>query len=253
MQITLHIPDDIAALLISEYQAEGGDLTRRTLEAMAADEFRNGRLGKPELQRLLGIHSGFALDGFLKEHEVWIDYSAADLERELLGSERLGLGQIVADTCPLFYLLAIDRVEILAALFGEVLLPEPVRAELRQAGAPEPVRRWAEQPPGWAKLARTGPEATMNEEAGCQGAGERAAIALAISIGADMILIDERKGIDIVLKRGSTVMGTLGILAHAAKRGLIDLAEVVEELRATSFRYRPEMLSLLLARHAESN
>ena len=36
------------------------------------------------------------------------------------------LGVVVADTTPLNYLIVIDRAEILAALFGEVLIPEAV-------------------------------------------------------------------------------------------------------------------------------
>jgi Uncharacterised protein family (UPF0175) len=87
MEVTLQIPDDIAAHLTQG----GGDLTRRALEAMAADEYRNGRLTKPELQRLLGIETSFQLDGFLKAHDIWIEYSMADLERERAGFERLGL------------------------------------------------------------------------------------------------------------------------------------------------------------------
>ena len=59
MEVTLRIPDDIAAHL-----SEGGvDLSRRALESMAADEYRNGRLTKPELQRLLGIETSFQFDG----------------------------------------------------------------------------------------------------------------------------------------------------------------------------------------------
>lgn len=58
---------------------------------MAADEYRNGRLTKPELQRLLGIETSFQLGGFLKPHDIWIEYSMADLERERAGLERLGL------------------------------------------------------------------------------------------------------------------------------------------------------------------
>ncbi len=86
MTVTVHIPDDLAQRLA----AEGGDLSRRALEALAADEYKHDRLTKPELQRLLGIETSFQLDEFLRAHDVWIDYTREDAERERRSLERLG-------------------------------------------------------------------------------------------------------------------------------------------------------------------
>ncbi len=78
--------------------------------------------------------------------------------------------------------------------------------------------------------------------------GERAAIALAELIHADLLLMDERKGVRVSLQKGFEVTGTLGILDLAARRGLIDLGECFNRLKATNFRYRPEMMADLLER-----
>ena len=86
MNVTVEIPDDLAKRLI----AAGGDLSRRALEALAAEEYKHERLTKPELQRLLGIETSFQVDEFLKAHDVWIDYTLEDAERERRGLERLG-------------------------------------------------------------------------------------------------------------------------------------------------------------------
>jgi len=86
MNLTVEIPDDLARQL----SAGGGDLSRRALEALAADEYRHERLSKPDLQRLLGIETSFELDAFLKAHDVWIEYTREDAERESRGLERLG-------------------------------------------------------------------------------------------------------------------------------------------------------------------
>jgi hypothetical protein len=67
-----------------------GDLPRRALEALALDEFKCGRTTKPELRRALGFATGHQLDGFLKAHEVYEDYTMEDLDRELEGLRRLG-------------------------------------------------------------------------------------------------------------------------------------------------------------------
>jgi Uncharacterised protein family (UPF0175) len=86
MQVTVDIPDDVAARL----EAAGGDLSRRALEALALEEYRCGHLTKPELRRLLGFGTRDALDGFLKAHNVLEPYSLDDLARERRDLQRLG-------------------------------------------------------------------------------------------------------------------------------------------------------------------
>jgi predicted nucleic acid-binding protein len=49
--------------------------------------------------------------------------------------------------------------------------------------------------------------------------------------------------------KGFATAGTLGILDLAASRGIVDIRDVITRLKATSFRYRPEMLDILVARH----
>jgi hypothetical protein len=43
------------------------------------------------LRRLLGFGSRYELDGFLKAHDVYEDYTLQDLEQELEGLKRLGI------------------------------------------------------------------------------------------------------------------------------------------------------------------
>jgi hypothetical protein len=86
MQLTVDIPDEVAERL----KAAGGDLSRRALEAFALEEFKCGRLTKPELRRLLGFATRDALDGFLKAHGVFEHYSLDELAREQRALERLG-------------------------------------------------------------------------------------------------------------------------------------------------------------------
>ena len=86
MELTVQIPDDVAERL----SAAGGDLSRRALEALVAEEYKHGRLTKPDLRRLLGFATSDQIDGFLKAHDIWIDYTIEDLERERAGLRRLG-------------------------------------------------------------------------------------------------------------------------------------------------------------------
>jgi hypothetical protein len=87
MQINVQIPDDIALRLTGD----GGDLSRRVLEALAADEYRNGRLHKPDLRRLFGFETSYEIDGFLKAHGVYDDYTLEDFDCERQALKSLGL------------------------------------------------------------------------------------------------------------------------------------------------------------------
>ena len=86
MNLTVQIPDDLAGRL----SAAGGDLSRRALEALALEEYKSGHLTEAELQKLLGFGTRYKLDGFLKEHDVWIDYTLDDFHREIDSLEHLG-------------------------------------------------------------------------------------------------------------------------------------------------------------------
>jgi hypothetical protein len=86
MDVTVHIPDDIAERL----GAVSGDLSRRVLEGLALEEYKNGHITKAELRRLLGFETRYELDGFLKAHEIWMGYSVDDARRDSETLERLG-------------------------------------------------------------------------------------------------------------------------------------------------------------------
>jgi hypothetical protein len=77
MQITLDLPDDVAALLAPA----GQDLARAALEAFGLEAYRQRRISGYQLRRLLGIASRYQLDGFLKEHQVE-KYTAEDFEHD---------------------------------------------------------------------------------------------------------------------------------------------------------------------------
>jgi len=87
MQLTLDIPDELSAALV----ASGPDLPRAALEAIALEAYRERKLTTAPLGRLLGFESRYQLDGFLKQHEVWLEYSWQDLEQDRETHRRLGL------------------------------------------------------------------------------------------------------------------------------------------------------------------
>jgi predicted nucleic acid-binding protein len=103
---------------------------------------------------------------------------------------------VIADTGPLNYLILIGHIDLLPVLFEKVVLPTTVQSELASSKAPPFVRHWIGDPPAWLEV-REAPLSQV-EDASLKGidAGERAAIQLAVSLDADLLLMDDRKGVN---------------------------------------------------------
>jgi predicted nucleic acid-binding protein len=151
---------------------------------------------------------------------------------------------VVADTTPINYLILIGEIEVLAKLYGRVVIPETVRSELTQAGAPARVREWIAHPPGWLEV--LSPSMVPDADLERLDAGERDALALAVEHSADQVIVDELLGRREAERRGLSVIGTIGVLREAAYEGLLDLRIAVERLRQTSFHISPAILASLL-------
>jgi predicted nucleic acid-binding protein len=156
---------------------------------------------------------------------------------------------VVADTSPFIVLIKIDFVDLLVLLFGEVIVPPEVLAELRDPHRPQIVRDYFARQPSW--LIERSPIVT--EDIPLLDAGETAALWLAQELHADLLLIDDRLGRQAAIDRGLRITGTIGVLEMAAQRGLIDLQEAFERLKQTNFWLSPEFLAERLAKNHESS
>lgn len=154
---------------------------------------------------------------------------------------------IVSDTTPINYLVLIGEIDLLEKIYQRILVPQAVANELQHPNTPPDVRSWICQPPPWVEI-RT---ASVLDPAINLGAGETEAISLAIELGADQLLIDERKARKLAMTRGFAVTGTLNILEFAAIHELIDLPTVLAKLQQTTFRAPAELVQLLLAQDAQ--
>lgn len=157
---------------------------------------------------------------------------------------------VVGDTGPLNYLVLIGAAEILCALFERVLVPQAVWDELRHPAAPSVVRTWVKHPTTWLEVRPSPSAANEDPRWHALDAGEREALTLALALKADLLLIDDRDGVAVAHRQGLVVTGALGVLDLAARQHLIDLGDAFTRLKATNFRYRPEILDAVLARHS---
>ena len=138
---------------------------------------------------------------------------------------------VVSDTTPLNYLVLIESAQVLHALFGRVYAPSAVLKELSHPKSPEAVRTWASNPPPWLTVQDPTQIAPSK-----LGLGETAAIALALELKAERVLIDDRDASREAVRSGLNVVGTLGILEEAAKRRLVDIEQKITALKETNFR-----------------
>jgi predicted nucleic acid-binding protein len=158
---------------------------------------------------------------------------------------------VVADTGPIHYLVLIGHSEILPALFERVIIPSVVYGELARKEAPDAVHKWIQAPPAWLEVHPAGAVDDASLES--LDDGERAALALAASLVADLVLMDDREGVRAARNRGLRVIGTLRVLDMAARRGLLQLADAFERIKRTNFRYRQEIMDDLLHRQTSES
>lgn len=144
---------------------------------------------------------------------------------------------VVSNTSPLTNLAAIGQADLLPRLFQTILIPTGVWRELQ---APE--RTW----PGKTTLAT----ATWLEKQDVQNQalvtvlqrdldlGESESIALALELQADFILLDEREGRRAAQRLGLNIIGVLGVLLEAKKRGYVTAVHpLMDALRQTAGFY----------------
>lgn len=128
---------------------------------------------------------------------------------------------VVSDTSVLINLAVIGEADILPRLFQTVVAPEAVRTEFARLASTEPRFRSATWP-GWVEVRRPAHiPADLLTWPRRLHAGECEAIALAIEIHADALLVDEEAARSAAKAHGLHVTGIAGILLRAKASGLI--------------------------------
>lgn len=119
---------------------------------------------------------------------------------------------VVADNSPLDVLVRLGHSGVLPALFGHVIIPSQVEQELLSPNTPDVTRQLVLTPPEWLKVQTP----SSVEAIPSLHVGEEAAIALALELKADLLLIDDERGRKEATKRGLTITGVIGVLEAAA-------------------------------------
>jgi predicted nucleic acid-binding protein len=114
---------------------------------------------------------------------------------------------VVSNNSPLRYLVLLDCVHLLPALFARVTIPMEVQAELQHYRTPAVVRTWIAHPPVWLDMRQV--SGILEADLLPLDSGEQEAILLAQELQAHLVLLDDREARKAAIRRALRVMGTI--------------------------------------------
>ncbi|HKZ83766.1 MAG TPA: DUF3368 domain-containing protein [Anaerolineae bacterium] len=158
----------------------------------------------------------------------------------------------VSNAGPLIALASIGQFGLLQSLFGEVLIPPTVRAEILAGGEGEAgVSDLAAA--DWVKTITVKDDLAVQLLRDELGAGESEAIVLAKEVSADWTLLDDLAARRKAQTAGLRVVGTLGILLMAKSSDHIPTVKpLVDRLRQGDFRMSTELYEHILQQAGET-
>ncbi|NER22130.1 MAG: DUF3368 domain-containing protein [Symploca sp. SIO1C2] len=151
---------------------------------------------------------------------------------------------IISDTSAICYLLIINQIDILPALYTSIIIPQAVADELSASESPNIVQSWISQPPDWLQIKII--ELNQDIELDTLDLGEREAIVLAEQVKANLVILDDKAARRIAAKRGLKIIGLLGVIKDAAKAQLLDVEVAFDQLQTAGFWVAPSLLKRLL-------
>jgi len=155
--------------------------------------------------------------------------------------------KVVVNTSPLIALERIGCLAVLPKLYDTVIRPQSVLEELKAGGSQVAVKELVNA--NWILTADDPEEMVLRKEL---GDGETAAIALAVKLQADLIILDDLAARHVAAELDLNVTGTLGILLAAWKKGYLkDIKGAVEDLKSSGFHLSDALVSSLLNKAGE--
>ncbi len=150
-------------------------------------------------------------------------------------------------------LAIIGQLHLIQELFGEIIIPKEVRAELIIEGKGKPGTNEIEKAK-WIKVAKVKNDSLVKMLTKDLDVGESAAIALAIERKANLLLLDETDARNLAEFYNLTKTGVIGILIRAKKRSLIkEIKPMLEKLRTQAhFWIKPDLYDAILTEIGET-
>ncbi|PPK88368.1 hypothetical protein CLV84_1335 [Neolewinella xylanilytica] len=150
---------------------------------------------------------------------------------------------VVSDTSTITNLHQIDRLDVLRSLYGTIIIPPAVRRELYRIEG----QQGAIEQSDWIRTEYPKDQTLITELLEELDLGESEAIALAIELNADYLVIDEYKGRAIAEKKGVKIVGLLGVLIAAKRNGHLEaIKPLIERIQHNGFRLNSSLILKVL-------
>lgn len=160
--------------------------------------------------------------------------------------------RIVCNSTPLIGLATIGRFDLLRRIFGRIAIAPAVWTETVTQGRTEGGARREVEAAEWIDRIEVNDRLAVRVLLDELDQGEAETIVLALELGADWVVMDERKGRRKLEQLGIPKVGTLGILLKARQAGLIPmLRPEISRLRASGFSISDSVVSSILAAAGE--
>ena len=138
---------------------------------------------------------------------------------------------VVSNTSPLTNLAAVGRFDLLCSLFGRVYVATGVVDELSAGGNEWPGATETKNA-DWIQMKQVGNQSLVDALRLDLDGGEAETIALALELGADLILLDEQAARFAAQYFNLKVMGVVGLLVAAKNKGMIaEVRPLLDALR----------------------
>ncbi|MDB9475917.1 DUF3368 domain-containing protein [Dolichospermum circinale] len=154
---------------------------------------------------------------------------------------------VVSNTSPITNLAAIEQIELLQKLYKTIIIPQAVYDEMANLGYEVPGTKEVKTL-AWIQTQPVNNSTLVAELKTEIDPGEAEAIALALEIKADRLIIDDYKGRVVATRLGLKVTGILGVLLVVKQRRLIEnIKPVVNDLiNIAGFHINPRLYTNIL-------
>ena len=142
---------------------------------------------------------------------------------------------IVSNASPIINLAHLGKLELLHDLYGDIHIPTAVYDEVVIRGAGLPGSTEVREA-GWIIMETVSATSLLLGLKSKLGAGEAEAIALSLQMGADLLILDERKGRREAL--GINYAGLLAVLSDAKRNGLVPAIKPLLDILRNDIGFR---------------
>ena len=148
---------------------------------------------------------------------------------------------IVCNTSPISNLAAIGQLALLQQVYSSIVIPLAVSDEIAKVAAIYTQAALVPSQP-WITIQSVADTTVVQRlQSKKLDAGESEAIALALELDAELLVIDEQLGRRIAIDEGLNIIGLIGVLLEAKSRGLIAKVKPLMDDLIVQARFRISM------------